>query len=415
VGTDRCGRRGAGALGVARPSVAGTVEAGKQATFDEKGSPMNEIATHNPFALAQGSGDTAAVASAAHARALVEARYVVALRRPRDMDAVRARILKECQRPSFAAVARYTKPIGRDRSKWPTGPSVRFAEAAIRAMGNVTVDATTTHDDAERRIVHVEVVDLEANVPYGIDVPVIKTIERKHTKEGDQIVGQRTNSYGEIVFILVGTDDDILNKQAALISKAIRTLALRLVPGDIIDEAMDLVMLTQRTEDAADPDAAKRKLFDAFGGLGVSPEQVKLYTGGDTLTPKGLTDLRALYAALRDGETTWREVMDGRETADKQGGDAGAGGPPPTSAKEIIGKRRASRTRPAAGPPANDDGEVDGAPVPLSLAQYLVAMAGTSDSDGALLVLDAARSTLEPGELAQLSAAYSDKWQGGES
>ena len=374
---------------------------------------MNELATQNsnPFGLAQAGGDTAAVASAAHARALVEARYVVALRRPRDMDAVRARILKECQRPSFAAVARYVKPIGKDKTKWPSGPSVRFAEAAIRAMGNVTVDSTTTHDDAERRIVHVEVVDLESNVPYGLDVPVIKTIERKHTKPGDQIVGQRTNSYGEIVFILVATDDDILNKQAALVSKAIRTLALRLVPGDLIDEAMDQIMLTQRTEDAADPDLARRKLFDAFGAIGVPIEQLKLYLGSDatTLTPKELTDLRALYAALRDGETTWREVMDGREPAVIEGGATPA---PKTSASDAVAQRRAAKQK-----AAREAADIAGAKSPPppargGLEQYLDAMEVAPDSDAAALIVDEARGHLSDDELHQLGQAYSAKWQG---
>lgn len=366
---------------------------------------MNDI-VNPPFAIAHTSGDTAAAAVAAQAKALVEARYVVAIRRPRDMDAVRAKILRECQRPSFAAVARYVKPIGQDKSKWPTGPSVRFAEAAIRAMGNVTVDAVTTHDDSERRIVHVCVTDLEANVPYSLDVPVMKTIERRRTKDGDHVLGQRTNSRGEPVFIIAATDDDILNKQAALISKAIRTLALRLVPGDIIDEAMDQIVVTQRTADAADPDAAKRRLFDAFGVLGISPEQLKAYlgAGGDALSPKELTDLRALYAALRDGETTWREVMDGRE------GDTGDGaGAPPTGAKEAIAKRRAARTKPA----ADAVGPAEGAPPPLTLPEYVAAVRSAPDSDAAVLILDEARGVLGEAELSQLGHAYSERWQQG--
>lgn len=376
---------------------------------------MNEIAVPNPFALAQAGGDTAAVASAAHARALVEARYVVALKRPRDMDAVRARILKECQRPSFAAVARYVKPIGPDKKKWPSGPSVRFAEAAIRAMGNITIDATTTHDDAERRIVHVEIVDLESNVPYGTDVPIIKTIERKHPKDGDQILGQRTNSYGEIVFTLAATDDDILNKQAALVSKAIRTLALRLVPGDLIDEAMDAIMVTQRTEDAADPDLARRKLFDAFGSLGVTIEQLKLYLGSDaaTLTPKELTDLRALYAGLRDGESSWREVMDGREPTAAEGGIAPAS---KTTAADAVAQRRAAKAeaKAKAAREAADAAKAKGStytPAPRTLEEFCAAINSAPDSEAAVLILDEARSVLNEEGQEYVVGYFSAKWQ----
>lgn len=254
------------------------------------------------------SGETASSAVAAQAKALVEARYVIALRQPRDMDTVRERLLKECRRPSFAAVARYKKPIG----KGVEGPSIRFAEAAIRCMANITVETMTVYDDREKRIVRVAVTDLEANVPYSQDVTIEKSVERKKIKDGDVVIRVRKNSYGDTVHLIEATEDDILNKQNALISKAVRTLGLRLVPGDLIDEAMDLVIETQRTKDAEDPDAAKRKLFDGFAAIGIAVGQLKEYLGheAESLTPKELTDLRALYAAIRDGETNWREIMD---------------------------------------------------------------------------------------------------------
>lgn len=275
---------------------------------------MNNIVARNEFGNELALPDTAASAVAAQAKALVEARYIMAIRRPRDMDVVRERMLKECARPSFAAVARYTKPIGKDKNKWPTGPSIRFAEAVVRNMTNITVETMTVYDDREKRIVRVTVTDLEANVPYSQDITIAKTIERRQAKDGDTVLGTRTNSYGDKLYILEATDDDIINKQQALISKAVRTLGLRLIPGDIVDECMDQVMATQANSDAEDPDAAKRKLFDAFAGIGVRAEQVKdfLGHGAATLEPKELADLRALFAAIRDGEATWRDVMDQR-------------------------------------------------------------------------------------------------------
>lgn len=260
--------------------------------------------------LMVGGNETAATAVAAQAKALVEARYTVALHRPRDLDVVRERLLRECKRPSFAAVARYRKPIGAGIE----GPSIRFAETAIRCMTNVTVETVTVYDDREKRIVRVMVTDLEANVPYSQDVTIEKTIERRNVKNGDEVLRSRTNSRGEPVHIIVATEDDILNKQNALISKAVRTLGLRLVPGDLIDEAMWQVQQTQKNADAADPDAARLRLYDAFADLGIRVSEIKEYLGHDgvALTPKELAELRGLYAAIRDGETTWREVMDQR-------------------------------------------------------------------------------------------------------
>jgi len=279
--------------------------------------------------------ETAASAAAAQVKALVEARYTVALARPRDMDAVREALLKECRRPSFAEVARYNKPIG----KGVTGPSIRFAEAAVRCMKNIVIDETTTYDDDEKRIIQVSVTDLEANVPYTTSVTVEKTIERRNKKPDDEVIRERTNSQGNKVYILRATEDDILNKKNALLSKAIRTIALRLIPGDLIDECMDLVVETQRNRDKADPDAARRKMIDAFSALHVSVEDLKSYLGTDLakLSPAELADLRALHAAIKDGETTWRAAMEAKKPAEPKAsanrfaGAQGGAAPTPTA------------------------------------------------------------------------------------
>lgn len=259
--------------------------------------------------------ETASSATAAKMKAIVQARYEVAFFRPRDMDSVREKMLKECRRPTFAEVARYNKPIG----KGVVGPSIRFAEMAVRCMSNIVVETTTVYDDREKRIVNVSVTDLEGNVPYAQDVTITKAVERRKVKDGDVVLRQRSNSYGDTVYLLEATDDEILNQQNALISKAIRTLGLRLIPGDIVDECMDLVVETQKNKDSADPDAAKRRLFDSFATVGVSVGDLKDYLGhaGETLNPKELQTLRGIYSAIKEGETTWREVMDGKEPEQK--------------------------------------------------------------------------------------------------
>lgn len=257
------------------------------------------------------NAETASSARAAQARSIVEARYVMAYQRPRDLDAVREALLKECKRPSFAKVARYLKPIG----KGVSGPSIRFAEAAVRAMTNIAVETSTSWDDDEKRILNVSVTDLETNLAYGQDITIRKAVERKQPKEGTVILGSRLNSYGEMVYLVPATEDEILNTQNAQISKAVRNLGLRLIPGDIVDECQRAVIETLNAHDAKDPDAAKREVFDAFAKLGVKTGQLKRYLGhaADTLNPAELADLRAVYAAVRDGEATWKEVMANRD------------------------------------------------------------------------------------------------------
>jgi len=262
--------------------------------------------------------ETSSTVLAAHEKALIEARFTVAINRPRDLDVVRARLLKDAKRPGFALVAIYQKPIGKDKDKWPVGPSIRFAESALRAMGNCVIEAITIFDDKERRIVRVTATDLESNTSWSNDSTIQKTVERSYLKEGETAISQRLNSYNKPVYTVPATDDDILNKVNALLSKSYRTLGLRLVPSDIVEEVMEECWKTRSTEDARDPDAARRQIFDAFGRQGVTVEQLKAYLGHDAiaLSSKEQETLRALFNALKDGETTWSEIVAAKEEAD---------------------------------------------------------------------------------------------------
>lgn len=257
---------------------------------------------------AMSASENAAFAMAAQMKAIVEARYKMALARPRDIDAVRQNMLKDARRPSFASVAIYHKPVG----KGVEGPSIRFVEAAIRNMTNILTETSTVSEDDERRVIRVSVSDLETNTYFSQDVTVTKTVERSKLPQGEKPIRIRQNSKGQPVYILHGTDDDILNKQNALISKAVRTLGLRLIPGDLVDEALYYVRQTMATQDAQNPDAAKNKIIDAFSQLGVSVESLKDYIGHElsSIDPNELQTLRAIYSAIKDGDTSWKAVMD---------------------------------------------------------------------------------------------------------
>jgi hypothetical protein len=265
--------------------------------------------------------ETASVAIAAAAKASIEARYILAMKRPRDYDHVRTLLMKECARPGFAEAAIYRKPMGTKKNEetnqyeqqYVEGLSVRFAEAAIRSVSNFYSSATSIYDDHDKAIVRITVMDLETNATIEQDVHVTKTVERKFLKKGQRPLAERMNSYGDKIFILPATDDEVLNKTNALISKALRNGVLRLLPGDIQDDCEMACRQTQKNQDAKDPAAAKKKLFDGFAQIGVMPDQLKEYLGteGD-LQPAQLGELRAIYSAIRDGETTWAAIVDAK-------------------------------------------------------------------------------------------------------
>ncbi len=258
------------------------------------------------------AAETASSAGAAQAAAMVQARYVMAMRNPRSWDETRVRLMRECKRPGFAEVAGYSKPIG--NGKTVEGLSIRFAEAALRCMTNVQISAFTIFDDAKFRIVRVVVSDLEANVPYEVDVTVAKTIERSSVRDGQTVLSVRKNSAGRDTYLIEASDDELLVKQSALISKAIRVLALRLLPGDIQDDCRSALIATVQGNVKADPAAAKKKVLDGFAEISVFPKDVEAWLGHsiEQVTEGELVELRRVYTGIRDSETTWAECLAAR-------------------------------------------------------------------------------------------------------
>lgn len=253
------------------------------------------------------SGEMAIASAAAKSKAMVEAKFVIAMNRPRNLMDARAQILEACKRPHFAETARYRKPVG---NQTIDGPSIRFAETAIQAMRNIDVSSTTLYEDEETRTVHIAVTDLESNLSYGKDVTIKKTVERRTLKPGQMALSERVNSIGQKTFLVLATEDEIANKVAAVESKVIRNCGLRLVPQDIVEEAMQLCEETI-ARGGGDPKAGIKKLADAFSGIGVRPAALQEYLGHslDTISPKELADLRGMYQAIKDGEASWSDYQ----------------------------------------------------------------------------------------------------------
>ena len=294
--------------------------------------PVSAIAgevTRQEFGVQQieKRAETASTAVAAREQAAVNALFIMAERHPRNIERFRLAMLDECKRPTFSAVARYGKPVGkekdRDTGEWVEkkvhGPSIRFIESAIRNFRNLSPEVFTVFDSPDLRIVRVTVTDLESVIRYASEIQVEKHVERRGQKkgnttvapEGRDVVGERVNTYGDKVFIVRATEDEVLVKQNALVSKAIRTQAQRLLPGDIVEECMRMVVTVQEAADKSDPEASMRKILDAFHDLNVEPTDLEAWAGKplDRLQPKQMQELREIYAAIRDGELDWDQVM----------------------------------------------------------------------------------------------------------
>ena len=260
--------------------------------------------------------DPAAIAAAEAVKARIQSAYIMALQKPRNVDDARARILRSCKRPAFAERVEFAKPVGKTKVR---GPSIRFAELALREWENVLTETQVVYEDDEVRRIKVLVTDLESNSTHSKEIVINKTVERKNP-EGREVLYERINSTGEKVYVVRATEDEIHNKEAAMVSKAIRNEGLRLIPSDIIDEAIETARATLRNRDAKDPDAAKKAVIDAFSELNIRPLDLEDYLGHklELISPGELEELRGIYRAIRDGETRWIDVLEARKKPEKE-------------------------------------------------------------------------------------------------
>lgn len=282
--------------------------------------PANPLAAP---ARVQGQ-ETNASAVAAREKAAVEARYVIAMHRPRSFDTARVKLLTACERPGFAEAARYAKPIGgKDKA---TGLSIRFAEEARVLWGNMDVAAYVTFEDDTLRVYQITATDLESNSSDSVPVVVEKYVERRQLRDGMEVLSQRTNTAGQVVYRIRATEDDLLNKVNQLVAKARRNVILALIPADLKDECEDRIIATLKHRDAKDPEGARKAIMESFWKLGVTPAQIGELLGKpvEQINPAELELLRSLYTAIKDGETTWGEAQEA--FAEKRATKPAAGG-----------------------------------------------------------------------------------------
>lgn len=244
---------------------------------------------------------------------------VLARQFPRDIDRVRVSILKECARPGFAEVGMYSLPRA---DKSIEGLSVHFANMLERQLGNLDVSVVVVSDEELRRTIEVTVIDLESNVREAQQATFARTVERRGKKRNGKVeppdgvvVGERLNSYGEKVYVVRATDEEMLIKQNAISSRIRRNKLLNCCPRDVLDEALTLVKKTKLAAVKADPDAARTKLIDAFASVGVMPDALKSYVLEtykvtlERVKDENLADLRGIYNSVSEGRLTWDELI----------------------------------------------------------------------------------------------------------
>lgn len=257
-----------------------------------------------------GRSDVAVETQAAKARALVQARFIMAMERPRKWDDVRTKLLKECERFRFAEEATY------EVENRGSGLSIRFAESAVRLMGNASVEAVTLMDSENERTIRITAIDLETNADFSQEVTVEKSVER-YSDAGRLVLRKRVTSKGKTIFIVRATAEEVLGLVNREIARVSRGLVLKLIPADIKEDCWDAIQKTVQAGVKADPDAERKRVLDGFAKLNIMPSEIEGFLGHDVAgcTPAEIVELKRLWLGVRDGEVDFRAAVEARKAA----------------------------------------------------------------------------------------------------
>jgi len=274
--------------------------------------------------------DASASIQSSRATAEVQGAMVIAKKFPRDAVAAYARIMAACQRRSLAERAVYTYPRGGTKVE---GPSIRLAEVLAQCWGNLDFGVIELDQKRGESTVMAYAWDLETNTRQ------VKTFQVKHSRK----------ARGEIQDL----DDprDIYEITANQGARRLRACILGIIPGDIVDEAVEQCSLTLQTDDVPLEDRI-RKMAAGFKKIGVTVEHLEARVGHKlgACSVHEVVDLGKIYNSINNNMSTredWFEIE---------------GGKPGPAKKKVATKKVA--TKKAAAPAKEEPAKEKAAPAP---------------------------------------------------
>lgn len=256
-----------------------------------KGEPVG-----NPYKAAEVVGgenaNNSLVASEAQ-RSMIEVmtQFEVAKRFPRDPVTASDKILRECERPTLAALAVYSFPMGGTKVE---GPTIRLMEAIARAWGNIRFGWKVIDANKQRSIIRAFAFDLEANIDRSTEFEVKHWID---TKGGGRPCRDER-------------EQNMLVASQAM--RRVRSCLEAMIPRDVIDMATDKCEETSKKNVDCSPEGIK-KVLAAFEVYGVNKAMIEARQGGlkvDGMKAPQILALRKVYASLADGMAKVEDFFD---------------------------------------------------------------------------------------------------------
>ncbi|MEC3613117.1 hypothetical protein P9181_17465 [Bacillus velezensis] len=261
----------------------------------------------------------------------VQAAMVIAKKFPRDVYAAFDRIKKACERRLLAENAVYEYPRGGTKV---SGPSIRLAEALAQNWGNIDYGIMELEQKAGESSVMAYAWDLETNTRQT------KIFTVKHERK----------ARGSITKL----DDprDIYEMVANQGARRVRACILGVIPGDIVDAAVDMCQKTLISGHKEPLEDRLRSAFSLFKKeFGITKEMIQEYIGSnvDAFTEQDFLKIGRIYTSLRDGMAKKEDYFNVKAT-----------GATKSKAEEEFKKQKEQADKPAdskekAGDPANAD------------------------------------------------------------
>ena len=241
----------------------------------------NEVAPRDTE-LSLGSNIQAGDSTTAREMARIQGEIFMAKKFPRDVMKALDKIEQECARPTLASQAVYTYARGGSNIK---GPSIRLAEAVARCWGNLRYGFEEVSNNGKESVIRAYAYDVENNQ----QAERIFTVKLgRYSKRGGFSMADDPRDQYEIV--------------ANNASRRVRACILQLIPGDIIDYAVQLCSDTIAKNFKVNEDTIN-KLIKAFANYNVTEAMLEKFVQRRlvAMTADQYVRLQSIYTSLRDG------------------------------------------------------------------------------------------------------------------
>jgi hypothetical protein len=222
----------------------------------------------------------------------VQSQIFLAKQFPRDEFQAETKIMNACKRLSLAETALYSYPRGGQKV---VGPSIRLAETVARYWGNINFGIKELDQSNGESTVLAYAWDMETNTRQE------KVFQVKHERYAKGRMNKLTDPR------------DVYELVANYGSRRLRACILGVIPGDVIEKAVEVC---QNTLETGYQEPLKDRLLKALIWLkdnyGITQEMVEGHFAYnlDSFTEQDFLKLKSISQSLKDGMAKREDFFD---------------------------------------------------------------------------------------------------------